>query len=317
MRLLRSEFESTLALAVASSRPSTALPARGRAAGATGSSSSTAWRPTSAPPSTSCRPGIACSGTCATGRRPCACPRSWERSRSRFAAGPRASGARCESSARRLRPSPAATRRRRWRRRGCRCPGPRSARPAPRPSRASSSPAGPRLGSCAVRRRSRRGRSASGVFARLDRQGRSLELLDADGEVARTVRPGDGTALVAALRPLDDELVWLVTALDEKGLAAGVRRTAGGPAARRVRGRRDRVLRLRSYRWLGDEPHSRLSRTSERAPLRARGRGRRVLLRLRAGGFALPQPARPRGCARRDRRGRRWRPGLGERWAAR
>jgi hypothetical protein len=66
------------------------------------------------------------------------------------------------------------------------------------------------------------GPEASGVFARLDRQGRSLELLDADGEVARTVRPGDGTALLAALRPLDDELVWLVTALDDKGLAAGV-----------------------------------------------------------------------------------------------
>ena len=66
------------------------------------------------------------------------------------------------------------------------------------------------------------GPEASGVFARLDEEGRALELLDADGAVARTVRPGDGTALVAALRPRDDELLWLVTALDEKGLAAGV-----------------------------------------------------------------------------------------------
>jgi hypothetical protein len=41
--------------------------------------------------------------------------------------------------------------------------------------------------------------------------------------VARTVRPGDGTALVAALRPTRDELVWLVTGLDEDALEAGAR----------------------------------------------------------------------------------------------
>jgi hypothetical protein len=62
----------------------------------------------------------------------------------------------------------------------------------------------------------------SGVFARFAEHGRALQLLHADGEVARTVRPGDGTALVAALRPRADELAWLVTALDERGLAAGV-----------------------------------------------------------------------------------------------
>jgi Domain of unknown function (DUF4430) len=66
------------------------------------------------------------------------------------------------------------------------------------------------------------GPEASGVFARFAEDGRALELLDEDGEVARTVRPGDGTALVAALRPRADELLWLVTALDRGGLAAGV-----------------------------------------------------------------------------------------------
>ena len=66
------------------------------------------------------------------------------------------------------------------------------------------------------------GPETSGVFARFAGDGKSLELLDEDGEVARTVRPGDGTALVAALRPRDDELVWLVTSLDQAGLAAGV-----------------------------------------------------------------------------------------------
>jgi hypothetical protein len=67
------------------------------------------------------------------------------------------------------------------------------------------------------------GPQESGVFARFAEDGRALELLDGDGDVARTVRPGDGTALVAALRPRADELVWLVTALDRAGLAAGVR----------------------------------------------------------------------------------------------
>jgi Domain of unknown function (DUF4430) len=66
------------------------------------------------------------------------------------------------------------------------------------------------------------GPEASGVFARFAEDGRALELLDEEGEPARTVRTGDGTALIAALRPRADELLWLVTALDEKGLAAGV-----------------------------------------------------------------------------------------------
>jgi len=66
------------------------------------------------------------------------------------------------------------------------------------------------------------GPQASGVFARFAPGGHALALLDQEGDVARRVKPGDGTALVAALRPRDDELLWLVTALDERGLAAGV-----------------------------------------------------------------------------------------------
>lgn len=67
------------------------------------------------------------------------------------------------------------------------------------------------------------GPSANGVFARFAKDGRSLDLLDESGDVARTVRPGDGTALILAMRPRAEELVWLVTALDEQGLEAGVR----------------------------------------------------------------------------------------------
>jgi hypothetical protein len=65
------------------------------------------------------------------------------------------------------------------------------------------------------------GPQANGIFARFTDN--SLELLDEDGNVARTVHAGDGTALIAAMRPRADELLWLVTALDETGLEAGVK----------------------------------------------------------------------------------------------
>jgi Domain of unknown function (DUF4430) len=67
------------------------------------------------------------------------------------------------------------------------------------------------------------GPDRSGVFARFAKDGRSLDLLDGNGDVARTVHPGEGTALIVALRPRADELLWLVTSLDEQGLEAGVR----------------------------------------------------------------------------------------------
>ncbi len=65
------------------------------------------------------------------------------------------------------------------------------------------------------------GPEATGVFARISEQ--KLELLDESGAVVRTVRPGDGTALVLALRPRADELVWIVTGLDDQALLAGAR----------------------------------------------------------------------------------------------
>jgi hypothetical protein len=67
------------------------------------------------------------------------------------------------------------------------------------------------------------GPASNGVFARFSKDGTSLDLLDASGAVARTVHRGDGTALIVALRPRADELLWLITALDARGLAAGVR----------------------------------------------------------------------------------------------
>ncbi|NLT04693.1 MAG: DUF4430 domain-containing protein [Solirubrobacterales bacterium] len=58
----------------------------------------------------------------------------------------------------------------------------------------------------------------SGVFARFVDGGAALELLDPEGEVVRTERAGTG--LVAALRPTDMELLWLVTGTDAAGVEA-------------------------------------------------------------------------------------------------
>jgi hypothetical protein len=70
-------------------------------------------------------------------------------------------------------------------------------------------------------RRLEQGPQKSGVFARFADGGRSLELLD---ERARTVRTAPaGYGLVAALRPAEKEVLWLVTGIDE----SGVERAAG------------------------------------------------------------------------------------------
>ena len=67
------------------------------------------------------------------------------------------------------------------------------------------------------------GPEESGVFARFSGDGRTLELLDEHGDTAGRVHRGDRVGLVVALEPRADQLVWLVTALDEAGLEAGVR----------------------------------------------------------------------------------------------
>jgi hypothetical protein len=65
-----------------------------------------------------------------------------------------------------------------------------------------------------------RGPQESGVFVRFAEDGGSLDLLDPSGASARTVRPGDGTGLVAALFPQPDQLTWVVTGLDDGGVEA-------------------------------------------------------------------------------------------------
>jgi len=62
------------------------------------------------------------------------------------------------------------------------------------------------------------GPGRSGVFARFADEGAALELLDTDGDTVR--RESAGAGLVAAMRPTDDELFWLVTGVDDAGVAA-------------------------------------------------------------------------------------------------
>jgi hypothetical protein len=72
------------------------------------------------------------------------------------------------------------------------------------------------------------GPEETGVFARFARDGSRIELLDERGAVARTVRPGDGVGIVLAMAPRAEELVWLVTGLDERGVLAGARALSEG-----------------------------------------------------------------------------------------
>jgi hypothetical protein len=63
-----------------------------------------------------------------------------------------------------------------------------------------------------------RGPADSGIYARLDRGGRTIEVLDAEGETVREL--GAGSGLVAATRFAEQSLVWVVTGTDQPGVAA-------------------------------------------------------------------------------------------------
>jgi len=62
------------------------------------------------------------------------------------------------------------------------------------------------------------GPDASGVFAQFVDEGTRLELLDEDGDVARTAEPATG--LVAATALEEQAVVWIVTGLEDVGVQA-------------------------------------------------------------------------------------------------
>ncbi|HEX7299567.1 MAG TPA: DUF4430 domain-containing protein [Solirubrobacteraceae bacterium] len=75
------------------------------------------------------------------------------------------------------------------------------------------------------------GPSASGVYARIARDGRSIVALDARGRAARTL--GSGTGLVAATAVGDERPTWVVTGTDEAGVVSAVGAFEEGTLGRR------------------------------------------------------------------------------------
>ena len=66
-----------------------------------------------------------------------------------------------------------------------------------------------------------RGPQASGVYARISRDGRRIAVLDPRGRTVRTL--GAGSGLIAATAAADERPVWVVTGTDDAGVAAAVR----------------------------------------------------------------------------------------------
>ena len=62
-----------------------------------------------------------------------------------------------------------------------------------------------------------KGPTASGVFARFEAGGTRLQLLDAQGKAVRQAPPGTG--LVAAILPTEQQPLWVVTGVDDAGVA--------------------------------------------------------------------------------------------------
>jgi hypothetical protein len=76
-----------------------------------------------------------------------------------------------------------------------------------------------------------KGPQVSGVYATFTPDARRLQLLDARGEVVRTVGPGGG--LIAATRWEDQPPTWFVTGTDAAGVAAAVEAFDEGTLANR------------------------------------------------------------------------------------
>ena len=75
------------------------------------------------------------------------------------------------------------------------------------------------------------GPQASGVYARISKDGRTISALDAGGRVAR--RLGAGTGLVAATAVGDERPTWVVTGTDDAGVASAARAFEEGTLSNR------------------------------------------------------------------------------------
>jgi hypothetical protein len=77
-----------------------------------------------------------------------------------------------------------------------------------------------------------RGPGASGVYARIAPDGRSIAVLTADGRVARTLRAGAG--LVATTKRPDERPTWVITGTDAAGVASAARAFEEGTLEHRL-----------------------------------------------------------------------------------
>jgi hypothetical protein len=75
------------------------------------------------------------------------------------------------------------------------------------------------------------GPRASGVYARVAPDGRTIAVLTADGRTARTL--GAGSGLVAATKRPDERPLWVVTGTDAAGVASAARAFDEGTLGRR------------------------------------------------------------------------------------
>ena len=76
------------------------------------------------------------------------------------------------------------------------------------------------------------GPRASGVYARMAPDGRTIAVLRADGRTARTL--GAGSGLVAAAKRPDDRPLWVVTGTDAAGVAAAAQAFEEGTLEHRL-----------------------------------------------------------------------------------
>jgi hypothetical protein len=77
-----------------------------------------------------------------------------------------------------------------------------------------------------------RGPRASGVYARIAPDGRSIAVLDASGRITKTL--GAGSGLVAVTKLPDDRPTWVVTGTDVAGVASAARAFEEGTLEHRL-----------------------------------------------------------------------------------
>ena len=145
------------------------------------------------------------------------------------------------------------------------------------------------------------GPEESGVYAMPDKSGRRIDLLDEQGDDSRVLGPGGG--LLAATRIEAQQPTWVVTGVDETGVAAAAAALTEDRAARPLRDRR----RGGPRRAAADRGAGAVTYRRRASPLHAAraGIGAAVVRDARPGGALDRAPGRARRAAGDRAGGRR------------